>query len=341
MLQSSKNILKLIASATLLFSALSLADPSTIVSATKSRIALDVASRLNLPEGRPSSQMYFVGVDFHKVFSTRGTDFATVLVQPYWVDANNLMPFPSFLDDPDDGGLQWRNALIDFHLTRSRALNLKVGHLEIPFGAESLALDTNGTLRQLTSNLGLKVDWGASLHGDYQGLEYEVAWTRGSGNDWETQDNPGVVSGRIGRSRYHSFVWGLSWLDGDFLTPGGIVPKRRYGADFTVYHEQYRLIGDFSTGDDNDLDRHYAMVEVTRESSDSMMEFYSQIRYQRNELPQTGSTSAKTAVIGMKWEPTLGFHVSAQIRIWSDYQSGAEPPALLQVQIRKRFIGGM
>ena len=170
-----QNIPKLIISTAIFLSALSAADQSPLVSATKSRVALDVASRLNLPESRPSSQMYFVGLDFHKIFSTRGTDFATVLLQPYWVDANNLMPFPSFLDDPDDGGLQWRNALIDFHLTRSRALNLKVGHLEIPFGAESLALDTNGTLRQLTSNIGLKVDWGVSLHGDHQGLEYEVA----------------------------------------------------------------------------------------------------------------------------------------------------------------------
>ena len=153
---------------------------------SKTRYAYDFAARLNMPEGRPSSRMYFVGLDLHKVISNDSKDFATIFFQPYWVDANNLNPFPGFLDDEDDGAIQWRNALIDFHLTGDRSINLKVGHFELPFGSESLALGTNGTLRQLTSNIGLKVDWGLSVHGDTGDYEYEVAWTRGSGSDWET-----------------------------------------------------------------------------------------------------------------------------------------------------------
>ena len=313
---------------------------TTLISPSKTRMALDIASRINLPESGPSSQMYFVGLDFHRVFSNDGSDIATVLFQPYWVDANNLRPFPNFLDDPDDSGLQWRNAFIDFHLTKSRVVNFKIGHLEIPFGAESLALDTNGTLRQLTSNLGLKVDWGASLHGDYRGFEYEVAWTRGSGNEWETGGNPGIVSGRIGRSRYHNFVWGVSWLDGDFWTPSQTVPKTRYGADFLLYHEQYRIIGDFSRGDDNGLDRDYGMLEITHESGDGMLDLYTQVRYQRNEHSM-GSAATRTANIGLKWEPYLGVHISVQARVWSDHDAGNEPPELLQIQFRKRFNSGI
>jgi hypothetical protein len=60
-------------------------------------------------------------------------------------------------------------------------LNLKIGHLEIPFGLEP-TIDTHSVLVPSTAmvNLGAMQDWGASLNGQLRWFDYEVALTSGA-----------------------------------------------------------------------------------------------------------------------------------------------------------------
>ena len=94
-------------------------------------------------------------------------------------------------------------------------------------------------------------------------------------------------------------------------------------------------------GSDKDLDRKYALLEIAHESNDGMLDTYAQFRHQENELANSQTVTSQNLHLGVKWEPKLGLHLSAQWRVWSDVEPGSEPPELFQLQFRKRIFGGM
>ena len=172
------------------------------------------------------------GLDLNKVFSTSTRDVATVVLQPYLLRRDAVAPGPPIFDDDHDFAVQWRIFNANFNLTSSGAYRMRFGHFEFPFGLEQ-NVDTNGTLWQYSHgmNFGTKTDWGATLNGDMESFEYELAWSRGSGNEFLDRGGDGVWSGRIGTPRNGASVYGLSFLSGDLTTTGSPVDQRRAAID--------------------------------------------------------------------------------------------------------------
>ena len=219
------------------------------------RWKLDVSARGIFDDSGYQKSLGFFGLDLHKVFTSGNRDVATLLFQPYMTRANDLVPTPPVFDGPDDWELIWRIANVNFKLQQEGALNLRIGHFELPYGLEQ-TINTNGTLRDYThgGNFGLKADWGATVNGDLDTLEYEFAWSLGSGNEVRDDGGSGVLSGRLGTPRDGAEVFGVSFVDGEFQTPGGIVPRTRFGLDAQVYRGPMGFFAEFSTGEDNDTD---------------------------------------------------------------------------------------
>ena len=63
---------------------------------------------------------------------------------------------PPFADGPND----WEF----WHVSGDGRFNIKMGHFEMPYGIEH-TINSNGTLRQFSTNLGTKVDWGVTFNG--------------------------------------------------------------------------------------------------------------------------------------------------------------------------------
>ncbi len=217
------------------------------------RVSIDGSARTVWNGSNELTRFIFAGLDVHKVVSTQQRDWVTLTLQSYLtrVDNGPQGPHPIF-DDADDWALVWRIFNANIKILKDGGLNLCLGHLELPFGLE-YPINTNGSLRnyQHQRNFkGIKADWGVSLNGTVNRFEYEVAWTRGTGNRYRDQGS-GAFSGRVGTARNGNLVWGLSFLEGDLLTPiNTLFACRRLGADVQWYVRQWGLLGEVAVGRD-------------------------------------------------------------------------------------------
>ncbi len=299
------------------------------------RWKLDVSARGVFDDSGYLKSLGFFGLDLHKVFTSGNRDVATLLFQPYMTRANDLVPTPPVFDGPDDWELIWRIANVNFKLQQDGALNLRVGHFELPYGLEQ-TINTNGTLRDYThgGNFGLKADWGATINGDLDALEYEFAWSLGSGNEIRDEDGSGVLSGRLGTPRAGAEVFGVSFVDGEFQTPAGIVPRTRFGLDAQVYRGPLGLFAEFSTGKDNDTDDiTRALGEVNwRNPEETVLAWVQVVATDKNRM------SGLNSLMGVRWEPAAGWSLSTQyVQVFEPLAEGGGHPGTLTLQLRYRF----
>lgn len=176
-----------------------------------SRWSIDASTRItrNIEKNNNAFQQV-LGLDIHKVFSNKTQDIGTLTFQPYIVKLNNVAQAPFIFDHGNDTELTWRIANFNYTALAQGKFNIRIGHFEVPFGLEH-HVDTNGTLRQLTINdRGIKADWGISVNGILPNLEYEIALTRGSGNDIKSTENPHIFSGRIATPSHKNLITGIS-----------------------------------------------------------------------------------------------------------------------------------
>ena len=136
--------------------------------------------------------------------------------------------------DQMTGQCSGRNFNVNIKILQDRrSLNIRLGHIEVPFGIE-YPIDTNGRALDYApwepNFVGIKADWGVSLNGIKNGYEYEVALLRGSGNGYASEsvdrEAPYFISGRIGATRNADFGFGLSSLTGRLLTPSREIVQR-------------------------------------------------------------------------------------------------------------------
>lgn len=278
-----------------------------------------------------------LGVDTHTVLSGESRDIGTLTLQLYLTRIDNMPMRPVFFEEEDDWELVFRIFSYNAHLTAQRELNLRIGHLEIPFGVETL-IDTNGTLRQYLHgpNLGVIADWGASLNGELEGMEYEVGWSRGTGNEWTDRGDPGVVFGRVGTDRYADTVAGLSFFDGKVLTPAGVIERSRYGADVSHYVGALGLAADVSVGRDFDTDVYAALAETNWRNSDETVDAWLQVRDLGREINGSYEDTLSTQ-LGCRYVTPWNWTLSAQ---WTQTLStigDGHRDGVFTLQFRTRF----
>ena len=306
------------------------------------RFAVDLSARgIYNNESDEFGHAEFIGFDLHKVFTGDTRDVGTLILQGYLTRINNLPDHPHYFDDKNDWEFVYRIFNFNYNLLPRGYMNIRVGHFEVPYGIEH-TINTNGTLRDYTSgrNLGVKADWGSTINGNLPRFEYEIAVSRGSGNNWETRGDPYIYAGRIGTHRDNNFVVGLSVMSGDVYDPSSptyVIDRDRYGLDFQWYTGSWGVFGEYSIGDDESLDISNGLFEINRRSQDGGLLIYSQLIRFATETPAGGWNRALSVNLGAKWDLNRYWDLSAQLAVDIDTYSNAPESEVLAVQARYRF----
>ena len=306
------------------------------------RSTVDVAARSIWSDSPgPSPWALYLGLDIHRVFSDEQRDIGTLTLQPYLTRIGNMASHPPFFDGPNDTQLVYR--IFNFNLTRygGGRTNVRLGHFEIPFGLEQV-VNTNGTIRDFMHgpNLGVKADWGVSLNGELPQVEYEVALTRGSGNNWETRGSPYAWSGRVGTSRARNLALGLSFLDGrlfdaqqsDFTTR-----RTRLGIDAIWYVSRASVLAEWSMGKDETAQVRAGLLEIALDAPTGSWRSYLQTRLTQREQPAGGTLRETRASLGVRVVPDNHWSVDVQVDQPLDLPAGAARSTGVAAQLRYRL----
>ncbi len=305
------------------------------------RRSIDLSSRYTdtrMSDGNhEASAQHVIGFDYYTKIVRNNRDIATVVFQPYWIELNNRAQAPSFFSDGNDGALNWRIANINYTGLSRGGFNIRLGHLEVPFGLEQ-NIDSNGTLRQFTtSDRGIKADWGGSINGVLTHFEYEFAYTRGTGNNVKDDSinatDPGVSAGRIGTLSNHHNIWGLSFLDGDIVVGDTTAQRRRIGIDWTYYHNNWEFLSEVSTGDNGSTDTENLFFEVAWNNLSNTVKIYNQWQYRTRELNSVINTQFFT--LGTQWFINRKTDISASwSKTFADQSSNDRSTLNIQFRLR-------
>jgi hypothetical protein len=304
------------------------------------RWAVDFAGRIKTNEDSGFTNKQIFGIDLLKAVSTKKRDIGTLIVQLY-VDRDS--DAPSFRETWD---FKVRQFHFNYHVTRRGGVNLRVGHFQIPYGLNVLQI-TPGTLRQfdISTDAGHKLDWGTNINGVNPNFVYEVALTRGSGNDYKDKGDPYLVSGRIGTPNQRPFVVGASALHGKVLNTkdGKITNRTRIGIDARWQGGPIDALAQVSIGQDNSIGKpktdiaNYFLDLSWRTPADSLL-LYAQGRLSMERLSASSQGAwTKKSVL------TVGAQLALARHYWisADYQheltrSGA--PDVVRFELRYRFF---
>jgi len=332
----------LVVSTHLFFSSLTLASTTDwAFLGENSRGSIDIASRVSMnPDTHEYAFLNVIGLDIHKVFSSDTADIGTLTLQPYLIKLNNVNNPPFIFDDGNDIKLTWRIANFNYTALNQGKFNIRLGHFEVPFGLE-YQIDTNGTLRQLTSaQRGIKTDWGFSINGILPQFEYEVALTRGSGVEFTRKDDPHLFSGRIGSLSNKNTVVGFSWLTGDVLAVDGVVEHKYIGLDASYYYYQWQFMAESSIGKVAGNNTVNGFVEALWRNAKEDIAVYTQVEYQRAEIDHESSSKSDAMsywTAGIQWVSDSGFDISAQYKQKLKEAEGVNIDPSLSLQLRYRM----
>jgi hypothetical protein len=303
------------------------------------RFTLDMSGRFEYDTARDDwSITQFYGFDLFKVLSGKRGDYATIVLQGFATRLDNNPAPPWFFDGPTDWQWIYRMFWINWKLAPRDALNLKVGHFEMPFGLEML-IDTNGTLRQVGTapNLGVKADWGLTLNGVSSGLEYEFGISRGSGNEWESAGSPYAFVGRVGTDPTRGWWVGLSGFAAELYRPGTTIERRRIGIDAVLEFGAWTLMGEVSGGSNDSNDAVHALGELNWRDPTERWFGYGQLRTQKQRSSTTGWEGPFQSVLGVEWAPDRHWTLSAEwVQNLEQSPSGSRDTTM-RLQARYRF----
>lgn len=298
------------------------------------RWQFDVAARPVFNDN-DSFQQYWVGLDVHKVFSGRNGDIGTLVFQPYWVHFSNRAGTPFFFDGKDSE-LTWRIANFNYTALSNGGFNVRAGHFEIPFGLEQ-NIDTNGTIRQYTfADRGIKTDWGVTINGILPEFEYELAVSRGSGNDITDRDHPHLLSGRIGTPSHRNLIGGLSFMSGEVLGATGTTRRERVGVDVAWYTGPWELLLEASGGRNNKTDVGNALAEVSWRNPMETWHAYSQVRHFQQDAGN-GWEQGSAVATGVRVNLPYDLIISGEWNKPMDRLGAQSEHATLILQLRARF----
>ena len=307
------------------------------------RAALDLSTRhLVATSDGDWDGVTAIGLDVLQMLSSNNTDWGRVLLQGYLLGSHQWEEHPPFVADSTAWTPTVRLAYVDLTGPLDDKLALRVGHIAIPYGINlPITVNANGTLQQYLSvpNLGLMLDYGASLHGELTFLEYEVMVGRGSGMNYVGTEGTWVVSGRVGSPELRPIVVGGSVYRGHQLTPAGVLDRTRMGVDARYYGPIDAMV-EASVGTDAGTTRVFNSIEQVswRTASDGFMA-YVQHRYLHTGLG-SGTTANQSVVPGIRYFPWPGWTLEANYDRALSGAAGQPPRQVLGVQLRNRWAFG-
>ena len=301
------------------------------------RWAFDVSTRRirNLEADDWYSQDAY-GFDLHKVFSGSNGDYGTLVFQPYLVHLNNIPNPPFFFDDGDDWELTWRIANFNYTGLAQGKFNIRVGHFEIPFGLEQ-NIDTNGTLRQYSfATRGVKADWGTSINGNLTNIDYEIAFTRGSSNEYLDRDDPYILSGRIGTPSHKNTIYGFSYFYGEVLAGKQTIKRKHLGLDLAHYFYQWELLTELSAGENDDKEVVNWLGEISWRNLVESVHLYFQTK---SSFEKTNNRwdEGVGITLGADWKFHRQLSVTSQLTHEFDNPTGKNADLTASFQFRVRI----
>jgi len=242
------------------------------------RWSIDGSARINNNIASDNtSRIFALGLDTHKVFTSKSGDIGYMVGQLYFTKLSNQTPFPWMFDDKDDSTLVIREAHVNYTAGPAGMPNIRLGHFTLPFGLEN-NLDTNGRLLDYNhgKNLGAKVDWGIGLNDVLETFQYSVSYTLGGKDEPKSINGSYAVTGRVGSLSYHDFVFGASLYHAEI---DGI-KRKRIAIDWQYYWHTWGLLGEAALGKDTKQQQwrneQYYLLEVNKSSVDEQLKLYTQ-----------------------------------------------------------------
>ena len=286
---------------------------------------------------------FTLGLDAYGKISNWNRDLATVVIQLYSGRLENHPLGRPGYNGRDDWDFIAKITSINFHLRGDRRLNLKVGHYELPYGLEA-TINSNGTLRQFShpSNLGQKLDWGATLNGTFPQFQYEIGLSRGTGFDYETRGSHYALAGRIGTPIDVENFWGtpsvgISFYQAKLLRPnGGLQDRWRIGVDGQYYMGPVGLLGELSAGETDSETTINSLVELNVSNSKETFLAYSQLRWIHQRVVRDWDDAGSLA-FGLRYAPDTHWALSTQLtqQLWQ--LASLPTDQIFSLQLRYRF----
>ena len=300
------------------------------------RWAFDASTRqIRNLDAHETSSLNTYGLDLHKVFTGADGDIGTLVFQPFVAQIKNMPMYPTYFEDGDDWDLQWRVANFNYTGFSKGGFNIRAGHFEVPFGLEQ-SIDTNGTLRQYSFlDRGVKCDWGVTVNGNLSQLDYEFAFSRGSGNDYLRRDDPYILSGRVGTPGHQNTIYGLSYFYGEVLAGDKTTKRKRLGFDIAHYVNQWELLAEVSGGENADGEVANWLGEVSWRNIRESVHLYVQARNSFSKQEDSWEDRFNST-FGANWNISRQFSLGAQVvhEFENSFGSNADTTASLQLRLR-------
>jgi len=301
--------------------------------AHNARFSMDFSTRVIDSMGKTWTQQA-IGIDYHKVFSAERGDVGVLTLQPFVVRIDDAPMVPGIFDDNHDQALQWRIANFNYTGLAQGRFNIRVGHMEVPFGLEHVIGTTNGTLHQFNAPkvAGLKADWGVSINGVLPWFEYEIAKTQGSGNEFNDSAE-GLVAGRIGLPRDGLWWLGVSGLEGAVERGPNEVDQQRWALDAGIRLPRgFNLLMEYAQGEDGVADVQHQLFELNWHTPTENTFVYTQWRASESEV--VGATArSRNLHVGFRYMPDNHFIASMELRHHLDAENH-DVTGLMQLRYR-------
>jgi len=298
------------------------------------RFSVDVSSRsVDYQDKNQVGYTHVAGMDLHKVFTNQNGDIGTLVLQTYLTKLDNQLQHPGFFDDENDTQLVYRIFTFNFTKTQPWQPNIRLGHLEIPYGLEH-TISTNGTLKGYGTgpNLGIKADWGVSLNKQHQQFEYEVSSTTGGGQSLQPDDSSYVYSARMGSPRHLNQVFGISAYQSRLANN----TRQRLALDVQHYWGLFAVYGQLERGENNDQPINQAIAEINWRDTRELTTVYMQSFYTRKDT-ETGQQNKLTYTLGAQLDYRQQWDISGQYQWDQQAFDEQQETQLLSVQLRYRF----
>ena len=328
---SNLRVLKYIALLLPLCNAPAFADTHSIIS--NLRHSIDASTRyIDVKAENESGYMHMLGVDMHSVWSDDNRDIGTFLLQGYFTRLDNIIRRPGFFDGPDDTRFVFRNFYFDYTGWGLGKPKVRFGHFEIPYGLEQ-TINTNGTIRDFTHgrNLGTKADWGMSVHNENESFEYDIAYTRGSIQDWDRPSGSFTYSARISTPREQNFAIGAAIYDSEL---NGI-ERTRFGIDTQWYIGLFGILSQVDIGNTDGDDVINGFTEFNWRSPKENIFLYWQTAYFSQEGANNDRQKALNNKAGIEFLVDQHWSLSTQYDRDNTVFSGKRQRTLI-LQIRYR-----